>query len=111
MTPDPRDLARQARLRREGETGIRLTKHALERMAEMGATAGDVEEILDNPSTTRPSRSYGGGRMSAGTLAVSDSHPDWAVIYKVEDELKVVLTVVFRTDERYDRDGRGYTVR
>jgi hypothetical protein len=105
--PGPRDLARQLQRRREAELGLQVSRHARERMAEMGVTLEDVEAIVNRPDVDRPTAK----RMPDGSInqncrmAVRDDRPDWAVVYARWGGPAEVVTVLFRRYERYDRDG------
>ena len=88
---------------------IRYTRHALDRMVEMGVGRDVVEDILRRPSLTRPSAR--GDRDNGVRMAVSDSHPQYAVVYHPNDLTHgpyVVVTVVFRTYDQYVREGDTY---
>lgn len=84
---------------------VYLTHHAVARAQEMAAPIAAVEAIVQAPSVTRPSRNKAG---RPATLAVSDAHPHWAVLYVVENEAAIVLSVVFRTMEAYVRTGATF---
>lgn len=86
-----------------------FTRHARVRMAEMNVPPTVVEEILLRPAVTRPADSRGADDCY---LAVSDEHPEHAVIYyRAQDGAFVVVSVVFRTYEKYERNGTGFLAR
>lgn len=78
----------------------RLTHHARERCAEMGVTTKRAKRIVQDPDVSRPAKATGG---DDGFIAVADHEPDIAVVYKLDGDVPVILTVVWRTYEPYDR--------
>lgn len=83
------------------------TRHAVERYRDMGITPGLVEEIVEHPRLTYPSGQRP-GQSQACTTAISDRHPKYAVVFQREDDLVRIVTVTFRTDVDYDRDGTEF---
>lgn len=74
-----------------------LTRHAQQRMDEMGLGPIDIEGILDNPEVDYPAHSrYGEGARTAqrGQIAVG---------YKLDAGQRIVTTVLIRTQEQYAR--------
>ena len=107
MRPSPRLVARLAERHWAEEHGVTLSRHARERMAEMGVTAEQVCEVVrlgsSWPQSSRTSR-------LKGRLHWLQDYPLWAVV-TAEDEPGLVITVVFRSTEEYERDGSSFTVR
>lgn len=80
-----------------------ITKHAHDRMQEMGITRNEVFDLLRNPDVTRPSKS---GRTEANT-AVADRYR-WAAVYRIEDDTFILITLIWRTYDQYDRAGLDF---
>lgn len=80
----------------------RLSRHARERCAEMGISTKVAKEIVRHPDVDRP-----GKPGSDRRVAVSDLHPGYAVVYAPHDPPEVI-SVVFRTQVRYHRNGTEY---
>lgn len=79
-------------------TGVAFfTRHARQRCQQMQVPRARVEAILADPTMTYA----GGGR---GMVAWSSADPGIAVIYVHEIGQDVVLTVVPRTYDRYERE-------
>lgn len=78
----------------------KMTKHAVQRCAEMGISTKVAKRIVRNPSITHAARE---GRM----VATSVDHPDYAVVYAADRETESVwvITVLFNTQVRYERNG------
>jgi hypothetical protein len=74
----------------------RLTEHARLRAAEMHVETKRVKRLLRRPDVTRPSKL---GRY----VAVSDSDPELAVVFVKENGTLVVITVLYRQLDWYDR--------
>lgn len=83
----------------------RISQHARERCAEMGISTKIAKQIIRRPDLIRPSRSVGGSEKGL-VMVTSDRYPEYAVVYCPADE--VVVTVLFRTCERYRRDGAHF---
>lgn len=80
---------------------VHFTRHARVRMAEMEVHPDDVEDLLRRPDLTRPAEKRGADECF---LAVADRHPRLAVVYyRALDGSYVVVSVVWRTYERYER--------
>jgi IS5 family transposase len=80
---------------------VRLSKHARERCREMGVRTGVVKRIVRNHRVSwRTEYREGSGRR---VVATSSEFPDIAVVYASEAYPPVVVTVLWRTEERYDR--------
>lgn len=73
-----------------------LTRHASQRCASMRVERSRVNAILAQPTMTYAAR-------DDGQVAWSAADPDIAVIYRQDNGRTVVLTVVPRTYERYER--------
>lgn len=82
-----------------------LTKHARERCTEMKVPAETVIDIVYNADL-----SYG---PANGRVAKSSAHPEYAVVYNPEDGTRPprIITVVFATDDDYDRAGTTFVPR
>lgn len=78
-----------------------LTPHARARCAEMGISTKVAKAIVRHADIVRPG--YDGKFMS-----VSDLHPKYAVVHTNETP-PVIVSVVFRTYEHYDRAGDTWT--
>lgn len=81
----------------------RVSVHARERCAEMGISTKVAKHIVRHPSIDRPGNTWTGCRV-----AVSDLHPEYAVVY--DPECCVIVTVLFRTTERYARQGQTFVI-
>lgn len=111
--PSPGDFARVAvrarreKLRREvaelDPGPCHLTDHACDRAWEMGVPAAAIAELIKRGSSV-PLRSSVTGRT--GQVHRLDEL-DWCVVMSRE-EPGVVVTVLFKTYERYERDGRSF---
>jgi hypothetical protein len=79
----------------------RLVPHARQRCAEMDVRTKDVKRLMRAPDLVRPAgwADECGGRM----VACSDEYPDIAVVYSMDGDQPVVITVVPRTYEIYQR--------
>jgi len=75
----------------------RLSEHARARCDEMHVETKRVKRLLREPDMTRP------GHEPGRIMAMSDKDPDLIVVYKVEDGEQIVITVLFRSYDRYDR--------
>lgn len=73
----------------------RLTDHARQRVAEMGATTKRVKRIVADPDVTRVNRREGCVAM------VRDDDPDLTVIVTFVDGHPVVITVLGRQADRF----------
>lgn len=74
-----------------------MTQHARERAAEMGVCTKRVKRLVRNPCLRRTD-------ANGITLAISNADPEIAVVYADgPDGRPVVLTVLYRTYERYER--------
>lgn len=82
----------------------RLTHHARERCAEMGLSTKVAKAIVQRPTMTYPSRSRDG---HMALIATSVHVPEYAVVFLPEDP-PLILTVVFREQRTYVRDGESY---
>lgn len=84
---------------------VRISHHAAQRCEEMQVPRAVVDQIVCEPSITRPAK-------RGCFMATSDRHPDYAVVYEQpEPDLRVIVTVVFRTCEVYVRQGTTYEPR
>lgn len=101
----PLDLARhQVKLRAGRDNGLSLTNHAIDRMAEMGVSLEQLGLIVRDGSSWLQRSGVTGDR---GRLHWHPSHPEWGVV-TAEDEPALVITVVFRCTERYERRGTSF---
>lgn len=78
----------------------RLTHHARKRCTEMGISTKVAKDIARNPSTT-----YAGSpeHGNDAKVAYSNLHTDYAIVFKIEDGVPVILTVLLHTNEQYVR--------
>ena len=83
----------------------KLTRHAVQRCAEMGISTKVAKRIIRNANTIRPTVSNG-NRACLATCEIPELR-DYAVVFYPTDP-PIVLTVVFRTDEQYIRVGTEY---
>jgi hypothetical protein len=79
-----------------------LTHHARQRCAEMGISTKVAKRIVQTASSTYTSKD--------GVIHHSREHPEYAVVTPDDNPL-LILTVVFRTEETYVRDGANFTPR
>ena len=104
--PSPKAFAWQLEQIRGRETGVRLSRHARERMTEMGATRDQIERIVLEAQVDRPTKKWHRGELNDRCrMAVHDDYPGWAVVYAPIDGVREVVTVLFRSYETYDRAG------
>lgn len=110
--PTPADLARLERLRWERENGMVLSLHARQRMAEMGISRDQVVKLVNDPDISRPGHKRDGIHgTDTATISTRQDLPDWAAVWVPEGDTKIVLSLVFRTDEPYVREGASYRPR
>lgn len=62
----------------------------------MGVVTKRVKRIALNPDLTRPS--------NGNYIALRDDEPDIAVVYALNSCPVLIVTVLWRTQETYDRD-------
>lgn len=107
--PSPADLMGLELKRWTRETGLFISLHAKERMAEMGVTREQVRLLANEADLSRPG-SLTESTGAPGTIHTRDDMPDWAAVTCPADEpgLRVVVSVVFRTDRPYVREGRTW---
>jgi cellulose synthase/poly-beta-1,6-N-acetylglucosamine synthase-like glycosyltransferase len=80
---------------------VKLSEHARERCRQMGVRTGVIKRIVrDHRVSWRTEYREGCGRR---VVAISSEFPDIAVVYACEVYPPVVVTVLWRTEERYDR--------
>lgn len=85
----------------------RMTRHALARCQEMGIPARLAKAIWRKATQTYPSRSQDG---RDGLVVSSELFPGYAIIVApAYDGHPTVVTVVFRTQDDYTRQGETYT--
>jgi hypothetical protein len=73
-----------------------MTHHARERCQEMGVSTKAAKRVVQEPTTTWTS--------DGQTVATSDEYPEITVVFAVDaDGRPVVITVLYRTAEEYDR--------
>jgi hypothetical protein len=73
-----------------------MSRHARERAAEMGICTKRIKRMLRNPSVNHVTRD---NRF----IAMSTAEPTIAVVYAIEDGQPTVVTVLWRSEVRYDR--------
>jgi hypothetical protein len=72
----------------------------------MGITTKVAKAIVRNRSVT-----YGSGPQHGNPdalLAQSDRHPGLTVVFIIDDGIPVVLSVLYRTQERYSRSEKAH---
>lgn len=82
-----------------------LSHHARERCKEMEIRTRVAKRIVQHADCVRP-----GKPGSDAMVATCDEFPEYAVVYEPGDPA-VIVTVVFRTPERYERNGATFRVR
>jgi hypothetical protein len=80
---------------------VKLSEHARERCREMGVRTKVVKRIVRNHKLSWRTEYREG--CSRRVVAVSSEYPNLAVVYASEVYPPVVVTVLWRTQERYDR--------
>jgi hypothetical protein len=82
----------------------RMTKHARERCVEMGISTKVAKAIVRNVDMT-----YSGSPKhdNDAMLAYCDQHPDHVVVFAMDEDVPVILTVLPRTNEYYQRPEHG----
>lgn len=95
--PTPRQVVRRSY---ERAIGSKISDHALKRCVEMGVSPSALAALMHSPSLTWDS-------FNETTVRVSNAHPKWAAIVGTDG---TVVTVVFRTDKDYVRDGKTFTI-
>lgn len=79
-----------------------MSCHARERCAEMGISTKVAKRIVQHADMVHP------GNVGTGCLvARSDAYPDYIVVFS-PTEPPTVVTVAFRTDIEYVRNGTTY---
>jgi hypothetical protein len=81
-----------------------LTVHARQRCAEMEISTKVAKAILRHADLTRPTW------PSPCRIATSTQTPEYAVVYVEDDPRPVIVTVLFRTDQPYRRDGATFVL-
>ena len=81
--------------------------HATGRYAEMGISQSVAEDIVRHARVTYPSGQRR-GQSRPCTTALSDKHPGYAVVFQRDDNYVRIVTVTFRTDADYERNGAGF---
>lgn len=99
-------LSARPPLEKRAPIGVpRLCAHARERCAEMGVDESIAQQIVLHADVTWSSTR--GGKDQ--TVAKSDAHPDYAVVYAIADDgVPLIVTVVFATDQDYQRAGATF---
>lgn len=80
-----------------------LTAHARRRCVEMEISTKVAKFIVKNADLRYPSQ-------LEAMIAVCDEYPKYAVVYMPEQP-PLIITVVFRSYDNYDRDGSNYILR
>lgn len=80
----------------------KMSNHALERCKEMGVQAKRAKRIVRFPDQTWES--------DGGYIAIRSDEPEIAVVYAIEGSVKVIVTVVWRTQDQYHRVPGGFVV-
>lgn len=80
----------------------RMTLHARQRCAEMGISTKVAKRMVKNPSVTHTTKKGGGDRI----VCTSVEYPLYAVVYATGDDgITWIITVLFNTQVRYERNG------
>ena len=85
-----------------------MSTHARDRCAEMGISTKVAKTIAMNPSITYAGAPDG---LPGSMVCLSDEYPQYAVVTapgRWEADVTVVITVLFRTPERYTRNGATF---
>lgn len=90
----------------------RLTRHALARCQEMGIRTKVAKAIYRTPAIVRPAATPGGLHLHQypRSMVTSDRWPAYAIVVEDRPTGPWVVTVVFRTQETYTRQGTTYSV-
>lgn len=87
-----------------------MTRHARDRCAEMGISTKVAKLIHRTRDATYPGSVTKTGEQSY--IAMSDHEPDYVIAYLPKDHgPDVILTVLFKTTELYERAGETYIMR
>lgn len=86
-----------------------MSHHARLRCAEMGISTKVAKRIVANPSTTYCGKP---GSDEGTRVLMSAEYPDYAVVlgHRPGTEVPVVITVLFREQADYVRNGATYSV-
>ena len=81
----------------------RMSRHARDRCAEMGISTKVAKRIAREADLT-----YSGDPRhgDGAVVAMCSAVPEYAVV--LDRESRVIVTVLFRTDEQYVRSGASY---
>lgn len=80
---------------------VRLTEHARQRCAEMNLRTGVVKRIVRHHDVSWRTSQPQDGRYLM--VAASNAFPHLAVVFAPDMSPPIVVTVLWRTQERYDR--------
>jgi hypothetical protein len=82
-----------------------LTKHARERMAEMGLTEAQVAEVLSAPEVSWTGENGRNSRPGGAPATTAKRGPLTVVWFPAaERDDKVVVTILWNRPDRYSRD-------
>lgn len=86
----------------------RMSQHARERCRQMGLSTKVAKAIFRAPGVVRPADN-GNQTEWPNFMVTSDLHPEYALVVADHPTGPVVVTVVFRVIETYQRQGTTYT--
>jgi hypothetical protein len=81
-----------------------LSGHARRRCVEMAISTKVPKRIVQDPCRV----SYPGGRGSDRLIIFSPSEPRFAVVVSANESRWTIVTVLFRTEHRYIRNGATF---
>lgn len=76
----------------------KISDHAAQRCRQMGISTKVPKYIVRHSSVVRPARTWTGRIM-----ATCEKYPEFAVVYVEKDTGPVVVTIVWRLTEDYER--------
>lgn len=91
------------------EPAPRVSHHAQQRCAEMGLSTKVAKRIWRRRDITSPGRAFRDSNQ--GVVVFSDAEPDYAIVVDPSSDRPVIMTVLFRTEMDYARDGATYRSR
>lgn len=87
-----------------------ITRHAIDRALEMGLSLQVLRDLFHNPAVVRPGRPRKPSQFARHPrfIVVSDLHPQYALVVEDDPTHPVVVSIVFREQREYVRDGETY---
>lgn len=83
-----------------------FTQHARDRCAEMGISTKIGKRIWRNQCMTYPVTDTSWGTQA--TMVLSEVEPRYSLVVVITDEQAIAVTVAFRTDGPYIREGETF---